>query len=460
MASPAGALAAWAGELAFADLPADVVEATKLRLLDVIGLALAGLGTDFGESVRAGACALDAGGPARILGSGDAVGTATAALANGALAQALEFDDTHNESIVHISAPSVAAALALAEARPVSGRELIAAVAVGNEISCRVGSVAPGQFHRRGFHPTGLFAAFGATYLAGRVLGLSAAQMANAAGIAGSFAAGILQCWVDGTQSKYLHPGWAAHGGLVAAHLAQAGTTGPEAVFEGRFGLFASHLQDEAVARDFARITGGLGTLWESRKASFKPYPAAHVIHPYIDALLRLRRAHAIDAAKVREIVVPVASYIVGIVCEPAAEKRRPRSDSHARVSLPYTLAEALARGRLARDAYARDALADPEILRLTDAVRIEVDPDFPGPERFKGQVRIVMADGTIFEEVEEHNRGSAENPMTEGEIIAKFDDNAAALLSPDRRRRLVETALAAESLDSARVLTDLSIRS
>src|SRR5262249_40587814 len=161
-----------------------------------------------------------------------------------------EFDDTHNESIVHMSSPAVAAGLALSEfgkvrlrpdattvvtgpVAPISGTDLIAAIAVGNEISCRVGSVAPGQFHRLGFHPSGLFAPFGVTYLAGRLLGLHSDATARAAGICGSFAAGLLECWVDGTQTKFVHPGWAAQSGIAAALLARAGTTGPARVFEG-----------------------------------------------------------------------------------------------------------------------------------------------------------------------------------------------------------------------------------
>jgi 2-methylcitrate dehydratase PrpD len=133
------------------------------------------------------------------------------------------------------------------------------AVALGNEISCRAGSVAPGQFHRRGFHPSGLFATFGVTFLAARLLQLDAEAAARAAGICGSFASGILECWVDGTQTKFLHPGWSAQSGIVAAFLARAGTTGPAEVFEGRWGLFATHLQDEAAPRDFARLTHDLG---------------------------------------------------------------------------------------------------------------------------------------------------------------------------------------------------------
>ncbi len=253
-------LAIWASSLGFEDLPEDVIEATKLRVMDVIGLSLAGAETPFGRSTRAAAIALSPPGPCRVLGTGDRLGVTAAAFANGAFSQALEFDDTHNESIVHMSSPAVAAALALSEITPVSGRDLIAAIALGNEISCRVGSVASGQFHKRGFHPTGLFATFGVTYLASKLLGLDAHQMVQAAGICGSFASGLLQCWVDGTQTKFLHPGWAAQSAITAAVLAREGTTGPGEVFEGRFGLFASHLQDAALP-NYGRIGDDLGKI-------------------------------------------------------------------------------------------------------------------------------------------------------------------------------------------------------
>src|SRR5687768_7581114 len=340
----AACLAAWVFHLTFDDLPADVVATTKLRVLDVLGLALAGSDTPFGRSTRAAAVALSPPGPARILGTGERVSVSSAAFANASFAQALEFDDTHNESIVHMSSPAVAAALALSENRPVSGRDAIVAIALANEISSRVGSVAPGQFHRRGFHPTGLFAPFGITYLAGKLLGSKAETMARGAGICGSVAAGLLECWVDGTQSKFLHSGFAAQSGIAAALLAQAGVTGPPTVFEGRFGLFASHLP-ETVPRHLDRIVDRLGTHWESRNASFKPYPAAHVLHPYLDALLRARGRHGIAAPDVERIDCPVAEFNVSIVCEPLEEKLSPASDSHGRISLQYTLAEALHAG-------------------------------------------------------------------------------------------------------------------
>jgi 2-methylcitrate dehydratase PrpD len=448
-------LARWVSRIGFDDLPRDVVEVTKLRVMDVIGLSLAGAETPFGHSTRAAAIALSPPGPCRVLGTGDRLGVTAAAFANGAFSQALEFDDTHNESIVHMSSPAVAGALALSEyLRPVSGRDLITAIAVGNEISCRVGSVASGQFHKRGFHPTGLFATFGVTYLASKLLGLNALEMAQAAGICGSFASGLLQCWVDGTQTKFLHPGWAAQSGITAAILARTGTTGPAEVFEGRFGLFASHLQDVAQLRNYGRIRNGLGTHWESRNSSFKPFPAAHVLHPYISAILRLRAKHGIQPSDIERIECPVTAFIVGIVCEPVEEKFAPASDSHGRVSLQYSLAEALTLGSLGKNAYAQESLRDPAILALARRVHFYVDPDYPGPGRFKGEVTITLKDGRSFHELEEYNRGSAENPMTYEEIRAKFDENASGFLDAAGRDRLAEQIGRLELLEDASVLT------
>lgn len=449
-------IAEWAVSARYDDLPDDVIAATKRRMLDVFGLALAGAETPFGRAVRAGACALSPPGPARIVGSGEGVGAPAAAFANAAFAQALEFDDTHDESIVHMSSPSVAAACALADTQQIDGRQLIAAIAVANEVSCRVGIAAPGQFHRRGFHPTGLFAPFGVTCLAGRILGLAPDVLARAAGICGSFASGLLECWADGTQSKFLHSGWAAQSGITAALLAREGVTGPPRIFEGRFGVFASHVQDAGVTIDFARVTDGLGREWESRRSSFKPYPAAHVLHPYVDAMLRARAAHGITAADVERIDCPVAAFIVPIVCEPVAEKCAPATEAHGRVSLQYTLAEALSLGQLGRRAY--EAYRTPAIQALARKVHYEVDPAFPGPGRFRGAVRITLRDGRVIEETQEHNRGSAANPMSDAELRAKFDENADGWLPAEARDRLAGAIARAEALADARTLMDLAI--
>lgn len=443
-------LASWSSSLAFEDLPDHVIGNTRLRLLDVIGLALAGSTTPFGRSVVQSVADLADGGCCHVLGTGLASTVTQAAFANGALSQALEFDDTHNRSIVHMSGPSVAAALALAEKNALSGKDVITAIALGNEISCRLGSVAPQQFHRRGFHPTGLFATFGVTSLAAWLLNCDVRETTNATGIAGSFASGLLQCWVDGTQSKFLHPGWAAQSGIQAATLGMNNATGPLEVIEGRFGLLASHLQDDSIELDYDILTDKLGEHWESENASFKPYPLAHVIHPYIDALLRLVAEKNITANDVVSIRCPVPEYIVGIVCKPRSEKRRPQSDSHGRVSLQFTLAEALVLGKIDRHSYTAAALADPAIHAIADKVDYVVDDSFPGPEQFKGEVSITLKDGNTYTQTEEYNRGSKENPMTEDEIIEKFLINSADSLSPARQHKLIDRVLSFEALDKA----------
>jgi 2-methylcitrate dehydratase PrpD len=452
-------LGEWVARLRYDDLPQDVVDATKLRILDVLGLALAGAETRFGRAIRTGAVAISPPGPCRIVGTGDRVGLTSAAFANASFPQALEFDDTHNESIVHMSSPSVAAALALAEARAVTGKDAILAIAISNEVACRIGVVAPGQFHRRGFHPTGLFSPFGIAYGAGKLLGLDAEALAYAAGTCGSFAAGVLECWVDGTDTKFLHSGWAAQSGLSAAILARSGVTGPPKIFEGRFGLFASHLQDAAAPKRLERVVDGLGSHWESRLSSFKPFPAAHVLHPYISAILRLR-ADGLRPSDVQRIECPVAEFNVSIVCEPVAEKRAPASQAHCRVCLQYTLAEALYSGRLGKDAYEDRNRLNPEVLALARTVDYYVDPEFPGPGRFKGAVRVTLKDGRVLTESEEYNRGSAENPMSHAELRAKFADNAGGLLTSEERDRLAHEVAQTENLSDVSLLVNLSIPS
>jgi 2-methylcitrate dehydratase PrpD len=303
-----------------------------------------------------------------------------------------------------------------------------------------------------------LFAPFGITYLAGKLLGSDTRTLSQAAGICGSCAAGLLECWVDGTQSKFLHSGFAAQTGIAAATLAHAGVTGPPTVLEGRFGLFASHLQHPEAKRDLDRVTSGLGEHWDSRNASFKPYPAAHVLHPYVDAVLRAREQHGIAPHDVARIECPVAEFNVSIVCEPVAEKLEPASDSHARISLQYTIAEALYAGRLGKTAYSAQSLRHPEILALARRVRYYVDPGFPAPGRFKGAVQITLNDGRVVAETQEHNLGSPENPMSAAQIRAKFDENAADMLSAAERDRLAAEIDRLDRLDDASAIVEWTI--
>ncbi len=453
MATYSEECARWFTALRFDELPEDVVTATRLRLLDVIGLVLAACPTRLGRSAREAALAMGGGTGSRLLGFGDKATPMCAALANGTLSQALEYDDTHNETIIHASSPNVAAALALGEAVGSSGREALTVIAGAIELTVRIGLAAPGQFHKVGFHPSGVMGTFGTAFGASRLLGLELEGMRSAVGIAGSQASGILACWEDGTQSKFLHPGWSALSGIAAALLAQAGCTGPAPVFESRFGLFASHVQDPAYAPQLDRITDQLGTRWESRNISFKPYPAGHVIHAFIDALLHLHHTARVRADDVKRIECRIADYMIPVVCEPAGEKVAPATDAHGRVSLPYTLAEALTHGRLGVDAYSEASLRDPKILALARRVSWRVDTEAPGRDRFKGWVIVHLKDGRVLERIEPHNRGSAQNPMSADDVQAKFRENAARMLKPGQVDAIIERI---ECIHEARSLQPL----
>jgi len=216
-------------------------------------------------------------------------------------------------------------------------------------------------------------------------------------------------------------------------------------------------VQDTAAHRDFARINADLGSHWESRNASFKPFPAAHVIHPYISAAIRLRDRHSIQPADIDRVDCPVTEFIVSIVCEPIAEKHAPASDSHGRVSLQYSVAEALFFGELGKRAYSDESRRNPAVLELARKVRYHVDPEYPGPGRFKGAVTITLMDGRQLTEVEEHNRGSVENPMAYQELRAKFDENAGGFLSANARARLEDQLQRLETLADAKVLVELA---
>jgi 2-methylcitrate dehydratase PrpD len=181
------------------------------------------------------------------------------------------------------------------------------------------------------------------------------------------------------------------------------------------------------------------------------------VIHPYISAAIRLREKHAIQPADIESVDCPVTGFIVTIVCEPVAEKHAPATDSHGRVSLQYSIAEALFFGELGKRAYSDQSRRNPAILELARKVRYHVDPDYPGPGRFKGAVTVTLKDARQFTEVEEYNRGSAENPMTYQELRAKFDDNASAFLSADARARVSDQIQNLDRLPDAKVLLELA---
>jgi 2-methylcitrate dehydratase PrpD len=456
--SGASVAASWLAGLSFADIPAAVVADTKLRFLDIIGVSLAASAAPVGDVARRAALRLGSGREAHILGFGDAVPAASAALANGTMAHALDFDDTHNESVIHVSAPVATAALAAGQMAKSSGKSVLAAAIGGAEITCRIGCVTPSAFHKRGFHPTGVIGTFGCALISGKLIGLDALQLQNALGIAGSQASGILEFFSDGSWAKRLHPGWAAHSGIVASYLAAEGFTGPATVFEGRYGLFATHLGPGNYSMD--RIVQKLGSDWICVKTSFKPYPCGHVVHPFVDAIIALYREEGLRAADVERITCPTAEWMLPIMCEPREVKLVPETDYHAKFSFQYSLAAALYFGRLGVEAFTDEAIRNQDILALARRVFNEVDPKAPDQSRFKGWVIVETKSGKKFERIVENNWGSESNPLSPDDVHKKFRENASLVLDDKKIDRLLTSVDRLETVSDINEVVALCVKS
>ncbi len=430
-------IAQWAAALTFDAMPDAVVADEKLRVLDILGVALAASTLPATAPVRSAALRLGASDESRMWGYGDRSSAASAAIVNGALAHALDYDDTHNKSVVHISGPVVTTGLTLGEALGTDGKSTLTAIVAGAELGCRIGRVAPGGFHKRGFHATGVMGAFAAAVTAGKLLDLDAGQIRNAIGIAGSQASGLMECFRDGSATKQLHPGWAAHAGITAAYLAEAGFTGPATVFEGRDGLYNAYVGDGEHA--FELMTDGMGDEWTCLQTSFKPYPCGHVVHGFLDAILALYREEGLRADQVEKITCPTADWMIPVMCEPRAVKLKPETDYHAKFSFYFTLAATLLDGRLAVDVFTEEKIKDRTILALAEKIHCIPDPDAPGTGHFKGWVQVDTVDGRRLERVVDDNWGSAANPMTQDQVRTKFRENASLAVSDKRVGEIIE---------------------
>jgi len=441
--------AEWTTGLALAEIPHEVAEAAKLHLLDTLGCGLAATALGVATEGRETMAELGGDQQATVIG-GSGLPAANAAFANAMVCHGLDFDDTHSESVAHVSVVTCPASLAVAEAGGSGGREALAAIVAANEVVTRVGMAASGQFHKRGFHPTAVCGVFGATAAAARLGGLDTERATSALGIAGSLASGLFAYLEDGTPTKPIHPAWAAHGGLVAARLAAYGAEGPPSIFEGKFGLYHAFLGAEKDEVDLEAQLADLGTRWETPRIAYKPYPACHFMHGAVGATAEAA-AGGLSPDDVKEIVVTVPAAGVDLVLEPVAAKLAPRTNYEAKFSLQYSAAAMLVHGRCGVSTYTEDAIRDPRVLELAQRVRYEVK-DYPTyPAAFPGGVQITTRDGRTLEADLPHQRGGPENPMTAGEVREKYRENAVLALDEDAVEALEETILALEEQENLR---------
>jgi 2-methylcitrate dehydratase PrpD len=425
-------------------LPAAVVDKIKLHLLDLFGVALAAVGSDFATATLAAVRNLGGTGSCSVIGVPLRLPAVWAALTNGVLAHGLDYDDTHSEAVVHVSASVVPAALAAGEDSGADGKTFITALAAGMETNIRIGLVAPGAFHDRGFHPTGVCGAYASAVAAGRVAGVTAACLTDAIGLAGSQASGTMEFLTDGTWAKRLHPGWAAHAGLVAVRLAANGFSGPRGTFGGRFGLYRTHLGDGQW--DLSALTEGLGSRWHLLDMALKPYPCCHMTHAFIDCVAALRTGADWATDDIEQVDCFIHPREVPVVCEPRATKQAPQSDYDAKFSLPYAVASALVRGHVEVSDFTDAAIRAPAVRELAQRVVYHEDADSDYPRYFPGWLRIRLRDGRILEHREPINRGSLARPLTADEVRDKFRRNAQPVIGADAAATVVALTSALEA--------------
>ena len=468
--------AALVHSLKLEDVPPQVALRARHLMLDALGCALASRREEYAAKYFAAACDLAGVGSEvdssrqGVTGRG-IIGYATrlpmrdAAMLNGVLAHGLDYDDTHMAGVIHLTVSLLPAVLALGSERNASGAAVLAAYVAALEAGARIASVVKSGLHAHGFHPTGVVGAFASALAAGKLLGLNLDQLVQAQGIALSLASGSLQFIEDGSWTKRLHPGWAAQAGITAAVMASHGIPAPRAPYEGRFGFYRLYLgQDEHARIDPALAFTGLSApdsaaprvmQWELENIAIKPFPMCHFVHASIDAAIALR-AQGVNPAQVRAIEVKVPAGVVPAVCEPQAKKRRPQSDYDAKFSLPYAVASGLLRGRLGLAELDPQAFQDPAACGLMDRVTYTVDTASTFPQHYTGEVCVTLNDGRRFAHRESINRGHAERPVVNADVVAKFNANATLHFSPTHVEAVRTQVLTLDQLPSIRTLENL----
>ncbi|MDE2403558.1 MAG: MmgE/PrpD family protein [Sphingomonadales bacterium] len=424
-------------------LPAATVQAAKWVLLDAAGVMLGASGLcaeprAFIELARAMGP-----GPCTVVGTAVRAGVPMAALANGALAHALDFEDAFDLAPGHPNASLVPALIALAQAgRPVDGRRFLTALAVGGDLSCRMGLALRRPMEAGNWYPPPMLAAYGATAGAASLLGLDARQVRDALSITLCQATmpGEIK-YSAGTVLRAVREAFPAQAAVQSALLARAGVAGFEQPLEGRAGFYALYAGGEFVPGD---LTDALGRRFWIDQLTFKPWPSCRGTHPFIELALDLRARHAIDPAAITRIEID-HDDVQTMLVEPSARKRAPRVAIDAKFSIPFTVALALARGGVGLDDFDAAALADPRVLALAAKVTCRQAPRAGWQRGSGGAMRILWADGAVVEAEVDNALGCPARPLGEAALVAKFLACAGRAQVP-RGEALAEAILALET--------------
>lgn len=442
----ARALSRFACRLSWTDLDGAATNAVRSNLFDTLACAVAGSGAPGIQALLSLAREWGGTPQASILVHGDRLPAHHAALVNGSMAHAMDYDDTHDTATLHAGVCVVPAALAAAQLRTgVCGAQFGAALAAGLDTACRLGLATTVGIADSGFMYTALFGYFSATVAAGRVLGLNEEQMVNALGIVYSQAAGNLQVSRDGALTKRMQPGFAAMAGVMSARMAQRGIRGAQSTFEGTNGLFRVYLGNQY---DPDRLREDLGRRFEFPRLSYKPYPCCRFCHSTIDAALALRPHVIGQINRIQRVSVAVNRLTHEVVCTPTSIRQAPATVVQAQFSIPFTLAAALLDGAVGVKHFHEPALDRQDIQELARKVETRIDMDMErqwARQASPAEVTVELDDGTVHRARVDRALGHPDNPMPTDSFDAKAVDCMRAAARPlatgsaQELRRLVE---------------------
>ncbi len=378
---------------------------------------------------------------ATVPGRAEKLDMASAALVNGITSHTFDFDDTHLKTIIHPAGPVASAVLALAEHNGASGRDVIDALVLGIDVACRIGNVMYPDHYDRGWHITGSTGMLGAAAGCARVLRLDEAQTAMALGIAASQPVGLREQF--GTMTKPFHPGAAARAGLMSSLLASRGFTASSRALEAPRGF----VQVASDKRAWHEATDELGERFEISFNTYKPFACGIVIHPSIDACVRLR-AQGVTPDQVERIELRVHSLVLELT-----GKKEPKDGLQGKFSVYHGCAVGLSHGRAGEEEFSDAVVNDPQVVALRNKVQATVDDSI---EEAAAHVTAVLRDGRRVEVQVDHAIGSLQNPLSDAQLEAKFGSLVVPVLGRARADEITKACRTLASLPDVRALTAL----
>lgn len=446
----------------FADIPAEALDLARKSILDGIGLALCGSVAQSGEIVRRYLKSIGAEGAgsnrATLIGSSVKAPVRFAAFANGIGIHADDYDDTQLAVaedrvyglLTHPTAPALPGALALAETKSASGKDLMLAYNVGVEVECKIAEAISPRHYEDGFHTTGTVGVFGSAASAAKLHGFDRAHVLTTLGIAASEAAGLRENF--GTMTKPLHAGRAAESGVVAAELAALGWTAADDILEAPRGFFHA----AGGGYDPNAIMGKLGKPWTfmSPGVSIKPFPSGSLTHPGMTEMLRLIQENHITADQVERIDVGTNKNMPNALIH-----HQPTDHLQAKFSMEFCMAALVLYGKAGLSEFTDEVVNRPEVQEMIRRVHFGVDPvaEAAGYNKMTTILRIHLKGGRIVSGRADFAKGSPANPMSYDDVAAKFLDCATFARWPaDKSRAIVEIVRKLEDVPDVRRLTAL----